>query len=287
MAGKITDLGSLGSTPAVGDLIEIVDVSDTTLAATGTNKQVTRANLVGGLAASGANSDITSLAGLSTPLSVPQGGSGAATLTGIVKGNGTSAMTAVTAPSGTIVGTTDSQTLTNKDISDSTNTYRAASTTVVGAAEIATSAEVNTGTDATRAVSPDGLAGSNYGIEYVQVAVFGTTTDTATGDGKAYFHIPAKLNGWNLVSVHAFVVSAGTTGTTDIQIANVTDAIDMLSTKLTIDSGETGSNTAATPAVINTTHDDVATNDVLRIDVDAVSTTAAKGLVVTLGFQLP
>lgn len=50
-----------------------------------------------GAAASGANSDITSLSGLTTALSVPQGGTGVATLTGLVKGNGTSAMSAATA----------------------------------------------------------------------------------------------------------------------------------------------------------------------------------------------
>jgi hypothetical protein len=61
----------------------------------------------------------------------------------------------------------------------------------------------------------------------------------------------------------------------------------MLSTKLTIDSAETGSDTAAAAAVINTSTDDVATNDLLRIDVDAVSTTAPKGLIITLEFQLP
>lgn len=49
-------------------------------------------------------------------LPVPNGGSGAATLTGLVKGNGTSAMTAVAAPTGTVVGTTDTQTLTNKRV---------------------------------------------------------------------------------------------------------------------------------------------------------------------------
>jgi hypothetical protein len=49
-------------------------------------------------------------------LKVAKGGSGAATLTGILKGNGTSQFTAVTAPSGTIVGTTDTQTLTNKTL---------------------------------------------------------------------------------------------------------------------------------------------------------------------------
>lgn len=49
-------------------------------------------------------------------LGVASGGTGATTLTGVVIGNGTSAFTTVTAPSGTIVGTTDTQTLTNKRI---------------------------------------------------------------------------------------------------------------------------------------------------------------------------
>ena len=55
-------------------------------------------------------------------LKVAKGGTGAATLTGILKGNGTSAFTAVTAPSGTIVGTTDTQTLTNKTVEAGTFT---------------------------------------------------------------------------------------------------------------------------------------------------------------------
>lgn len=49
-------------------------------------------------------------------LGVSKGGTGATTLTGIVKGNGTGAFTAVTAPSGAIVGTTDTQTLSGKTI---------------------------------------------------------------------------------------------------------------------------------------------------------------------------
>lgn len=57
----------------------------------------TRGNL--SAAKSGTNSDITSLTGLTTALPVSEGGTGAATLTGLVKGNGTSAMTA--AASGT------------------------------------------------------------------------------------------------------------------------------------------------------------------------------------------
>lgn len=65
------------------------------------------------------NSDLDSIDALfdaGPVLKVAKGGSGAATLTGILKGNGTSAFTAVTAPSGAIVGTTDTQTLTNKTL---------------------------------------------------------------------------------------------------------------------------------------------------------------------------
>ena len=54
-------------------------------------------------------------------LAVGNGGTGATTLTGVVIGNGTSAFTTVTAPSGTIVGTTDTQTLTNKFITPRVN----------------------------------------------------------------------------------------------------------------------------------------------------------------------
>jgi len=49
-------------------------------------------------------------------LTVTGGGSGAATLTGILVGNGTSAFTTVTAPSGALVGDTDTQILSGKTL---------------------------------------------------------------------------------------------------------------------------------------------------------------------------
>ena len=167
------------------------------------------------------------------------------------------------------------------------NATPAASLTVAGLIEVATVAETDTGTDATRAVSPDGLAGSYAGVKSVGLPVFASGVDVATGDGAFYFEVPAALDGMDLVSARARVLTAGTTGTTDIQIHNVTDAVDMLSTKMTIDSGETTTATAATPAVIDTSNDDVATGDLIRIDIDAVSTTEPQGLLVTLEFQLP
>lgn len=50
---KIVDFTELAETPASGDMFEVVDVSDTTDAATGTSKRVSRSNLIGGLAATG------------------------------------------------------------------------------------------------------------------------------------------------------------------------------------------------------------------------------------------
>jgi len=166
-----------------------------------------------------------------------------------------------------------------------------ATETVEGLVELATAAETTTGTDASRAVTPDGLAGSDYGKTVVSILVFDDSQDCVTGDGAGdvFWRVPAVLNGYNLVAVAAQVQTAGTTNTMDIQIARIRSGTpaDMLSTKITIDSTEIDTATAATPAVINGANDDVATGDQIRIDVDAVHTTKAKGLMVELTFQLP
>jgi hypothetical protein len=107
-----------------------------------------------------------------------------------------------------------------------------------------------------------------------------------TGDGKAYLRINSLLNGYNLTAVAAHVTTVSSSGIPTFQIANVTDAVDMLSTKLTIDASEKDSKDATTPAVIDTTKDDVATGDELRIDCD-VAGTGTKGLIVELTFSRP
>lgn len=66
------------------------------------------------------SSNITgTAANVTGTVAIANGGTGVATLpTGILKGAGTSAITAVTAPTGAIVGTTDTQTLSGKTFSD-------------------------------------------------------------------------------------------------------------------------------------------------------------------------
>jgi hypothetical protein len=111
-----------------------------------------------------------------------------------------------------------------------------------------------------------------------------------TGDGKAYFPIPASLNGLNLTVVEARLTTVSSSGIPTIQIARkrlsapgTETTVDMLTTKLTIDASEFSSQ-HATAAVIDTANDDVATGDALRVDID-VAGTGAKGLTVHLTFQ--
>jgi len=121
----------------------------------------------------------------------------------------------------------------------------------------------------------------------IEIPVGAAGADLSTGDAKAFFIIPEELNGMNLTGVSGKVYAAGTTNTLDVQVRNQTQTADMLSTKLTIDSGELSSATAAAPPVIDAGNDDVATDDTIAIDIDAVHTTPAQGLIVKLRFELP
>ena len=159
---------------------------------------------------------------------------------------------------------------------------------------LAAAAEINTGTATDSIVTPDGLAGSIFGTAIVELLCLNDSQEVAVkqGSGDIYFRVPSILNGMNLVAVAAQVETAGTTGTMDIQvrIRRISDGLDddMLSTKITIDTTpEIDSSTAAIPAVIDTGQDNVATGDQIQIDVDAVHTTPAMGLLVELQFRLP
>jgi len=100
-----------------------------------------------------------------------------------------------------------------------------------------------------------------------------------TGDGATHITIPSTLDGKNLLSAQAHVYTVGTGGSiTTVQLHNLTDGQDMLSTAITIDLSEKDSSTAATPPVVGG-NNGVSTGDVIRIDVDAVATS-------TLGLEV-
>lgn len=162
-----------------------------------------------------------------------------------------------------------------------------ASTTLSGVSELATAAEINTGSDTGRAVSVNELRQSDRGKRVVSIPVSADfTTNLTTGDGKNYWRVPAVLNGWDIIGVAASVTTASSSGTPTFQIHNVTDAVDVLSTALTIDANETDSSTAAVAAVINTSNDGVQTGEKLRIDCD-VAGTGTKGAAVEITLRQP
>lgn len=108
--------------------------------------------------------------------------------------------------------------------------------------------------------------------------------DTLTvGDGAFIFAIPADLDNYNLISAEAYVTTVSSSGLPTVQIRNVTQAVDMLTTRITIDVSEFTSYNATTPPVIDTANDDVATGDRIAIDVDGAGT-GAMGLGVILVF---
>ena len=134
--------------------------------------------------------------------------------------------------------------------------------------------------------------GQNLAAKETTLYVVDFSTAVSTGDGNAYFRIPAEMDAMDLVSVGMQVGAAqSTSGTPTVQIARlraataggVRTAADMLSTLLTIDINEWDSKDATAAAVIDTSNDDVNTGDLLRIDID-VAGTGTQGLFVTLGF---
>ena len=109
------------------------------------------------------------------------------------------------------------------------------------------------------------------------------TIGPSVGNGITHVTIPSTLDGKNLQSAQAHVYTVGTGSTTTVQLHNLTDGQDMLSTAITIDASEKDSSTAATPSVVGT-YSAVSTADVIRIDVDIVATNTL-GLEVRMVFN--
>jgi hypothetical protein len=119
----------------------------------------------------------------------------------------------------------------------------------------------------------------------VSFEVFDAGTTCYVGDvaGNAFWTVPAWMNSFDLVAVNGTCWTAGSGSSMTVQVRNVTQAADMLSSKLTFASAAITSTTAT----IDASNDDIVTGDRLVIDVDTVHTTPAVGLVVNLTFERP
>jgi|SRR3990167_49312 len=157
----------------------------------------------------------------------------------------------------------------------------ASSLTQAGHVELATTAEINTGTDSTRAMPIDQFVASNRNVRYVLIRVLDPTTNhtvstTVGGD----LEIPFT---GTIIEIGAYVDTAGVTGLATIDV-NLNGTTLMTTNKITIDSAEKTSRTAATAPVLTTTA--VTAGDLITVDIDAIQTTAAQGLTVRLGIRI-
>lgn len=118
------------------------------------------------------------------------------------------------------------------------------------------------------------------------IQIFNYTADVAIGDlaGGVIFRIPDLLNGYDLTSAKAYHGVAGSGGSnTTIQIHNISTAVDMLSSPITINAGSLNSSSVT----INLSNDNVATDNRIRFDVDTLPNTVPKGLWMELQFTKP
>lgn len=130
-------------------------------------------------------------------------------------------------------------------------------------------------------------------VNPVTLKVLGPTEVWSVGDGKMDWVVPPELNGAVLTSVYVICGTKSTSGlpTVTLQRGRRTSAtsaysfVDMLSTAVTIDVNEYNSFHATTAPVINTANDDLASFDVIRINVDVAGTGTA-GMDVVLGLYL-
>ena len=164
--------------------------------------------------------------------------------------------------------------------SDVTDLVTAASTTAAGKVELATSTEINTGTDSTRAMPVDQFVASNRNVRYILYRVLDSATNNAVGTTiGGDLEIPFT---GTIVEIGAYVDTAGVTGTMTIDINKNTTTL-MTANKVTIDTAEKSSRTAATAATLTTTA--ITAGDLITVDVDAIQTTPAKGLTIRLGIR--
>lgn len=119
------------------------------------------------------------------------------------------------------------------------------------------------------------------GQRVLQIACSDESTALTTGTAKVRFRAPYAMT---LLSVRASLSApqaGGSIFTVDVNKNGTT----VLSTKLTIDNGESTSTTAATPPVISVTS--IADDDEMSVDIDQVGDGSAAGLKVTLIGQTP
>jgi len=153
--------------------------------------------------------------------------------------------------------------------------------------DFASIAETDTGTETIKALTPDGLQGSKRNIRYLTFSLVANDSDCETGTN-LYGDFEMPFNGTflqddsNKYLLSANNSTAGITGTMVVDV-NLNGTTIMTTNKINIETEEKSSTDATTQPDLTTTT--FSAGDILTIDVDAIHTTAAKGLSVTIAVR--
>lgn len=113
-----------------------------------------------------------------------------------------------------------------------------------------------------------------------QLALSDLTTALTTGDDKAYFRAPFPFT---ITAARASLLTASDSGAVDVDIEN--DGTSIFTTTLTIDVSELTSQTAATPAVLDSAEVAVADDAPVTFNIDGAGNNAAGLIVTILGYR--
>ena len=165
---------------------------------------------------------------------------------------------------------------------DITDLVSASSLTLAGKVELSTTAEIDTGTDSTRAMPVDQFVASKRNVRYVLWRVVGDTSDwPANATLKQGGDLEFPFTG-TITEIGAFVDTAGTTGTAVVDV-NLGGTTIMTTNKLSFDTTEKTTRTAATAPTLTTTA--ITAGDILTVDIDTNHTTKSKGLTIRIGVR--
>lgn len=110
------------------------------------------------------------------------------------------------------------------------------------------------------------------------VAISDETSSISTGTAKVTFRMPYAFT---ITEVRASLTTASSSGTPTFDINK--NGATILSTKITIDSNEKTSETAAAPPVVSTSA--LADDDEIKIDIDVAGTSAAGAKIYIIGHR--
>lgn len=292
----VTDLVTAGTDTAAGKLELATDAE--TVTGTDTARATTPANITAKMAAPGAIGGTTASTGKFTTVETTGGIElGHATDTSITRVSaGVAAIEGDTITTLTATQTLSGKTLTAPKIVDAGfiadangNEQLVFQTTasavnefeMTNAATGGTPILAVTGGDANinMQLTPKGTGIVKGELKRFMVQLLANTTDqTVSSTIGGDFRISNRAI--TVKAVGAYCDTAGTTGTFTVDINEA--GVSILSTKITVDSTEKSSETAATAPVISDSA--IAADAIITFDIDAIQTTAAKGLKVWVDY---